>query len=88
MTMTTRLGSTRWAPLLALTALLSACGAAVSPPEPAATPTPEPAAPQASCDDAAIRLPDRGAGVHGAIVADTLHMGGATAPATLHGADE
>ena len=82
------LGATRWAPLLALTALLAACGAAVSPRdrEPAATPeppaTPEPTALQASCDDAAIRLPIRSEGVHGAILADTLHMGGVTAPAT------
>ncbi len=85
--MTTQGLWTRWAPLLALTALLSACGAvtpkpAAPTPEPAATPTPEPAARQASCDDSAIRLPDRGAEVDGAIFADTLHMGGATAPAT------
>ena len=67
---------TRWAPLLALTAALAGCGAA-------ATPTPAaPAERQATCDDSAIRLVDRGAGIHGAIVADTLHMGGATAPAT------
>ena len=75
---------TRWAPLLALTAILAACGAAVTS-EPAAAPAPAPAAPadrQATCDDSAIRLLDRGAGVHGAIVADTLHMGGAEAPAT------
>ena len=80
---------TRLAALLALTALLSACGAAVTPKpaaaptqEPAATPTPEPAARQASCDASAIRLLDHDPGVHGAIVADTLHMGGVTAPAT------
>ena len=86
--MTTRLGSTRWAPLLALTAILSACGAA-APRAPATEPatmpeptTPEPAAQQASCDDAAIRLPGRGTEVDGAIIADTLHMGGFTAPAT------
>ena len=80
-----------WAPLLALTAILAGCGEAVTS-EPAATPappaaTPEPAEPtkpkrQATCDDSAIRLLDREAGVHGAIVDDTLHMGGATAPAT------
>ena len=71
----------RWVPLLALTATLAGCGAAVT--EPAAAPTaPAPDAPQASCDDLAIRLLDHGAGVHGAIRADTLHMGGATAPAT------
>ena len=79
--MTARLGSTRWAALLALTAILAACGAAVTPaPEPAANP--EPAAPQASCADVAISVLERGAGVHGAIVSDTLHMGAATAPAT------
>ena len=75
---------TRWAALLALTATLAACGAAVTP-EPAATPGPAPAEPaqrQVTCDDSAIRLLDRGAGIHGAIVADTLHLGGATAPAT------
>ena len=76
---------TRWAALLALTATLAACGAAVTP-EPAATSaptqTPPAAEPFGSCDDSAIRLLDRGAGIHGAIVADTLHLGGATAPAT------
>ena len=57
----------------------------VTPPEPIQPePEPEPA-PQprpATCDDSAIRLLDHGAGIHGAIVSDTLHMGGATAPAT------
>ena len=76
---------TRWAPLLALTATLAACGAAVAP-DPAATPDPAPAEPadrQATCADSAIHLPDLGPrGIHGAIVSDTLHMGGATAPAT------
>ena len=72
---------TRWAALLALTAVMAACGAAVTPaPEPAANP--EPPARQASCDNVAISVLERGAGVHGAIVSDTLHMGGATAPAT------
>ena len=72
----------RLAGLLALTAILAACGAAVTPnpEEPAANP--EPAARQASCDNVAIILLERGAGVHGAIVSDMLHMGGATAPAT------
>ena len=72
----------RWAPLLALTAMLAACGGPVTP-DPATTPAPaEPADRQTTCADSAIRLPDLGPGVHGAIVADTLHMGGATAPAT------
>ncbi len=47
-----------------------------------AGPEPEPPARQATCDDSAIRLLSRAAGVHGAIVDDTLHLGGATAPAT------
>ena len=46
------------------------------------TPDPPPAKPLATCDDSAIRLLDRDAGIHGAIVADTLHMGGAEAPVT------
>ena len=71
---------TRWAALLALTATLAACGAAVTP-EPAAAPaqTPTPTTePFGSCDDSAIRLLDRGAGIHGAIVADPGTMGAAT----------
>ena len=72
---------TRWAALLALTATLAACGAAVTP-DPAPTQTPPATEPFGSCDDSAIRLLDRGDGIHGAIVADTLHLGGATAPAT------
>ena len=86
----------RWAPLLALTAVLAACGAAAVAPQPTAPPAanggagagggagPEPETParQATCDDSAIRLLNRAAGVHGAIVDDTLHLGGATAPAT------
>ena len=75
---------TRWAPLLALTAMLAACGGPVTP-DPATTEpatTPAPAGQQATCVDSAIRLPGLGPRVHGAIVSDTLHMGGATAPAT------
>ena len=79
--------------LLALTAILAGCEEttltppAATTPEPAATPTPAPAPTtpterQATCDDSAIRLADRGSGIHGAIIADTLHMGGATAPVT------
>ena len=80
---------TQWAALLALTASLAACGVAVTTdpggePGPAATPNrdPVPTGRQASCEDVAISVLERGAGVHGAIVSDTLHMGGATAPAT------
>ena len=76
---------TRWAPLLALAAILAACGAAVAS-DPATTKpatTPAPTDRQATCADSAIHLPDLGPrGIHGAIVSDTLHMGGATAPAT------
>ena len=90
---TTRRLWTRWAALFALTTILAACGAAVTPgpgadDEPGAgpgagrEPAPEPAAPRASCEDVAISVLERGAGVHGAIVSDMLHMGGATAPAT------
>ena len=52
--------------------------------EPVARPPTAPTAlePQATCDDSAIRLLERGAGIHGAIVDDTLHLGGETAPAT------
>ena len=56
--------------------------AAASPDPAPAAPAPTPAEPQATCGDAAIRLLDRSAGIHGAIVADTLHMGGAAAPVT------
>ena len=79
---TTRLGWTRWAPLLALTAILAGCGPAVTPTADAPAPTPPPAEPLATCTDSAIRLLGRGAGIHGAIVADTLHMGGAEASVT------
>ena len=51
------------------------------PDQPASPPAAEPAA-AITCTDSAIRLLDRGAGIHGAIVSDTLHLGGATAPAT------
>ncbi len=79
MTATMRLRWARWAPiLLTLTAILAACSPTVTPELPA----PAPAEPQVTCDDSAIRLPDRGAGIHGAIVDDTLHLGGETAPAT------
>ena len=75
---------------LALVLLLAACGGAAVPkttaapaaPAPAQPAEPAPAEPQATCDDLAIRLLERGPDIHGAIVADTLHMGGATAPVT------
>ena len=74
---------TRWTPLLALTATLAACGAAVAPdPATTAPATPAPADRQATCVDSGIYLPGFGLGIHGAIVSDILHMGGATAPAT------
>ena len=88
--MKARLGWTRWTVLLLLAGILGACGGAAVPkttaapaaPAPAQPADPAPAEPQATCDDLAIRLLDRGPGIHGAIVADTLHMGGATAPVT------
>ena len=60
-----------------------ACEEAV-PPDPAPAPDPAPTERQATCDDSAIRLSGKLAeyDVHGAIVNDILHMGGATAPAT------
>ena len=75
----------RWAPLLVLTALLASCQPAVTSEPAGETASPDPApgpapTPQATCGDLAIRLLGRGAGIHGAIVADTLHMGGAEAP--------
>ena len=79
----------RWAPLLGLAGILASCQPAVTgpaggaaSPDPAPAGQPEPAAPQATCGDLAIRLLERGAGIHGAIVADVLHMGGAAAPVT------
>ena len=75
----------RWVPLLILVGILAACQPAVTPTANAPAPpqTPTPPEPQASCDDSAITLLNRGgAGIHGAIVADVLHMGGATAAAT------
>ena len=89
---------TRWAPLLlVLTGILVSCERTATPaapaepapappapaaPAPAQPAEPAPAEPQATCDDLAIRLLDRGPGIHGAIVADTLHMGGDTTPVT------
>ena len=69
--------------MLILIGILAACEPAVpAKPAPAPAPTPTPAT-EASCADSAIRLPDReDASVHGAIVDDTLHMGGRTAQAT------
>ena len=75
---------TRWAPLLTLAGIVAACQPVVTPETApvAAAPAPAPAESQDTCDDSAITLLDRGgAGIHGAIVADTLHMGGAKAPA-------
>ena len=83
--MTAKRGWTRWSPLLMLAGILAACEPSVTPgpaPTPAPAPAPAPAERQATCNDSAIRLLDRGAGIHGAIVADTLHMGGAAAPVT------
>ena len=46
----------------ALTAILAACGAAVTPdPEPAVNPAANPAEPQATCVDLAISVLERGA---------------------------
>ena len=69
--------------MLILIGILASCAEPAAPPKatPAPAPTPTPAT-EASCADSAIRLPDRGSGVHGAILDDTLHMGGHTAPAT------
>ena len=83
--MKTKRTGERWGPLLVLIGILAACGDPAVPakatPGPAPTPTP---APKASCTDSAIRLRDREDAfvVHGAIVDDTLHMGGQTAQAT------
>ena len=74
---------TPWASLLLLIGILASCQQAATPVGPAsAAPAAPPAARQATCSDSAIRLVDRGPGIHGAIVADTLHMGGATARVT------
>ena len=73
----------RWTPLLVLAGILAACDESGVTPKTAPPPPPaETPALKASCADSAIRLPDRGSGVHGAILDDTLHMGGHTAPAT------
>ena len=70
-------------PLLILVGIVAACQPAVTPTANAPATTPTPKEPLTSCDDSAIKLLYRDdAGIHGAIVADTLHMGGATAPAT------
>ena len=82
--MKTKRTGARCAPLLILIGILAACAEPAVPPKatPAPAPTPTPAT-EASCTDSAIHLRDReDASVHGAILDDTLHMGGATAPAT------
>ena len=81
--------STQWAPLLSAAALmmmLAACEQApVAPednPETPETPIPSKPASTTRCDvDVAIRIVDRGAGIHAAIKDSTLHIGGSTAPA-------
>ncbi len=78
----TRLRWGRWAPLLMLAGMVAACQAVTGDPTPPPGLEPAPTEARASCDDSAIRLVDRGAGIHGAIVTDTLHMGGATASVT------
>ena len=66
------------APLLILVGILASCQEDVTTPlEPA-----PPARPLTTCDDSAIRLLDRSGSIHGAIVTDTLHMGGAETPVT------
>lgn len=68
---------------------LASCQRA-APPAPTAEPDKPPAAEPAAaitCTDSAIRLLDRGAGIHGAIVSDTLHLGGAEAPVTCAAAE-
>ena len=77
----TRRAWTRWAPLLMLTGILAACQPVVTG-TPTPAPAPTPAEPRISCDDSGIRLLDRDSGIHGAIVDDTLHMGGDTASVT------
>ena len=81
--------------LVTLALTLAACEEQITPAPPAATPpapapvapaAPEPAEPEPTCEDSAIRLVDRGQGIHGAIVDDMLHLGGETAPAECRGA--
>lgn len=75
-----------------LLSLLAGCQQAAAPAaqrppaEPESPPAAEPAA-SVTCTDSAIRLLDRGAGIHGAIVSDTLHLGGAEAPVTCAAAE-
>ena len=83
---------TQWALLVTLALIMAACEEQITPappaatppapaPAPAAPPAPEPAEPEPTCEDSAIRLVDRGQGIHGAIVDDVLHLGGETTPA-------
>lgn len=89
--MTRRWRRAQWL-ALAQAALLAACAEPITAPTAPTAATPEPTAPAApapepepTCEDSAIRLVDRGEGIHGAIVDDVLHLGGATAPATCKG---
>ena len=71
------------APLLILVGILAGILASCQPDVISTPPEPDsPAKPLATCDDSAIRLLDRSGNIHGAIVADTLHMGGAETPVT------
>lgn len=69
----------RLSPKVVVVAMMAVMACEPMAPGPTAPTAPEP---QATCDDSAIRLLERGAGIHGAIVDDTLHLGGETAPAT------
>lgn len=69
----------RLSPKVVVVAMMAVMACEPMAPDPTAPTAPEP---QATCDDSAIRLLERGAGIHGAIVDDTLHLGGETAPAT------